>query len=193
MSETVTVSTKKEFIRWLLSQFQLRKKEATWLFNYLLSDDRLLEKIHFTDDIRNRQKTIVMSTICAQAVPFQFQKLSKIYYDVERAFHDIRLNPDEEVYICVYFKDRMQCPQYLAVLEGSSVDGQRLVQDNFSSLLAEIIMDRAIRKYRIKQLEQEIDLALQVLDKGLFLKLSAEKKELMDLDTGLDEKLTKGS
>lgn len=187
MSEAaVTVSAKKDFIRWFLSKFQLKKKEGTWLFNYMLSDERLLERIHFTDDLRNRDKTMIISTICSQATPFQFQKQSKIYYDVERAFHDVRLNPDEEVYISLYFKDRLLCPQYLAVLEGRPMEGQRVSQEDVMSLMAEIIIDKAIRKQRMKVLYEEIDKSLQAKDTSSFLTLSSEWKELRALEWELE-------
>lgn len=182
MGEAVTVSAKKEFIRWFLSKFQLKKKEGSWLFNYMLSDERLLEKVHFTDDLRNREKTMIISTVCSQATPFQFQKTSKIYYDVERAFHDIRLNPEEDVYISLYFKDRLLCPQYLAVLEGRPMEGQRVSQDDVMSLMAEIIIDKAIRRQRMKVLYEEIDRSLVDGNQGLFMDLTKEWNDLKQLE-----------
>lgn len=178
MGEAVTISEKKEFIRWFLSKFQLKKKEGTWLFNYMLSDDRLLENVHFTDDLRNRSKTVIISTVCSQATPFQFQKQSKVYYDVERAFHDIRLNPNEEVYISLHYKDRLTCPKYLTVMEGKPMEGQRITQESLMGLLAEIIMDKAIRHMRQEKLYTEIDQALADGNKAQFMKLTAEWNEL---------------
>jgi uncharacterized protein YpiB (UPF0302 family) len=182
MDDVVTVSTKKEFIRWFLSKFYLKKKEGTWLFNYMLSDERLLEKIHFTENLKNKEKTIIISTLCSGATPFQFQKAAKIYYDVERAFHDIRLNPHEDVHVAVYFKDRMSYSQYLAVLEGNPMEEQRVLQEGTMSLIAEIVMDNAIRKHRLKNLLQEIDAALESRNKQKFLSLTNEWLELRKLE-----------
>ncbi len=182
----VSVSAKKEFIRWFLTKYQLKKKEGTWLFNYMLSDERLLEKVHFTDDLRNRDKTMIISTICSQATPFQFQKQAKIYYDVERAFHDVRLNPEEDVYISLYFKDRLLCPQYLAVLEGRPMEGQRVTQEDVMSLIAEIVMDKAIRKQRLMKLYAEIDHSLQEGNSDQFFALSSEWNELRKLELELE-------
>ncbi|RXT13928.1 YpiB family protein [Ammoniphilus sp. CFH 90114] len=186
MGEAVTVSAKKEFIRWFLSKFQLKKKEGSWLFNYMLSDERLLERVHFTDDLRNRDKTMIISTVCSQATPFQFQKSTKIYYDVERAFHDIRLNPEEDVFISLYFKDRLLCPQYLAVLEGRPMESPRITQDDVMSLMAEIVMDKAIRKQRLKVLYDEIDRSLAEGNQSRFLELTGEWNELRKMDFELE-------
>lgn len=186
MSEAITISAKKEFIRWFLSNFRLKKNEGTWLFNYLLSDDRLMEKVHFTDDLRNREKTIIISSMCSHATPFQFQKQAKVYYDVERAFHDIRLNPDEEIYISLYFKGRSTCSQYLIVLEDLQMEGQRVSQENVMSLIAEIVIEKAVRRQRMKELLEEIDQALVNRDKELFMQLTSEWKELKKWDVDVE-------
>lgn len=186
MGEAVTISAKKEFIRWFLSEFHLKKKEGTWLFNYMLSDDRLLEKVHFTDDLRNREKKVIISTVCSQATPFQFQKQSKVYYDVERAFHDIRLNPNEEVYISLHYKDCLTCPKYLAVLEGKPMEGQRVTQESVMGLLAEIEMDKAIRHIRRKKLYLEIDQALSEGNKAQFMKLTTEWRKLQQWEVEVE-------
>jgi len=188
LDDVVTASAKKEFIRWFLSHYQLKKKEGTWLFNYILSDERLLERIHFTEDLRNRDKTMIVSAICSGATPFQFQKLTKVYYDVEKAFHDIRLNPHEDLYVTVYFRDRLTCSRYLTVLEGRPLQDQRVSQETMMSLLAEIIMDRSIRKHRMQKLQEEIDISLLKGEKGRFLALTSEWNELrkLELDSEVD-------
>ena len=179
MGEAITISAKKDFIRWFLSNFQLKKNEGTWLFNYLLSDDRLLEKVHFTDDLRNREKTMIISTVCSHATPFQFQKKSRVYYDVEHAFHDLKENPNEDIYISLFFKDRLSCPQYLIVLEGMrNMEGHRVSQGTVAGLIAEIVIEKAVRRNRMQQLINEIDQALVCRDKEQFYRLTAELSEL---------------
>lgn len=180
MGEAITTSAKREFIRWFLSNYQLKKNEGTWLFNYFLSDDRLLEKVHFTDDLYNREKTMIISTVCSRATPFLFQKKSKLNYDVEIAFHDIRENPHEDIYINLFFKDRMNCPKFLFVLESRKKMElkQRFSQDHVASLIAEIVVDKAVRRHRLKELVEEINLSLDNNDRELFMKLTEERNQL---------------
>lgn len=179
MGDAITISAKKDFIRWFLSNFQLKKNEGTWLFNYLLSDDRLLEKVHFTDDLRNREKTMIISTVCSHATPFQFQKKSRVYYDVEHAFYDLKENPNEQIYISLFFKDRLTCPQYLIVLEGMrNMEGHNGAQGTVSSLIAEIVIEKAVRRNRMTQILSEIDQTLVNKDKKLFFQLIEELNEL---------------
>ncbi|RKD25731.1 hypothetical protein BEP19_01960 [Ammoniphilus oxalaticus] len=185
MGEAITISAKREFIRWFLNNYQFKKNEGSWLFNYFLTDDRLLEKVHFTDDLYNREKTMIISTVCSHATPFLYQKKSRLNYDVEEAFNDIKENPNEDVYINIFFKDRMSCPQYLIVLEGrgkTERQGQtqpRVTQDNMAaSLMTELVIDQLMRSNRLKELTEQIDAALVKRDKPLFMKLTEEWNEL---------------
>lgn len=181
----VTVSKKKEFFRWLLEKYELKEKEVLWLINYLMSDERLLSKIHFTNHFGNLPKTILISTSCVDTTPFMFYKNNRVYYDVEAAFHDIRLNPNEDVYISVFFKDRASSPEYESVLEGSPMEKQNLIRENMMSLFAEIVLDKSLREFRKKQLRQEIDYVLDQGDKEKFLQLSEELKMLNEFDRQL--------
>lgn len=189
MGEAITISAKREFIRWFLSNYRLKKNEGTWLFNYILSDDRLLEKVHFTDDLYNREKTMIISTVCSSATPFLFQKKSRLNYDVEQAFHDIRENPHEDVYINLFFKDRMNCPKYLIVLESRKKieRRQRVSQDSVAGLIAEIVVDKAVRRHRLKELVQEINASLDNKDRELFMKLTTERNRLQRWEMELED------
>lgn len=182
MNECVTTSEKKTFIKWFLDNYELQKKEATWLLSYLASDERLLERVHFIDNFHNLPKTILMSTKCIQMTPFKFYKHKRVTREVEKAFYDIRSNPHEDIYIGLFFKDRAVCPEYAAVLEGNPMDKQNVVQDSLLSLMAEIVLEQSLQEYRKKKLYEQIDEALAIGDEETFLKLTEELKELLDLE-----------
>lgn len=178
MNECVTASEKKMFINWFLEHFELQKKEAAWLLSYLASDEQLLKRVHFIDNFRNLPKTILISTKCMQMTAFKFYKHQKVTREVEKAFYDIRSNPQEDVYIGLFFKGRASCPEYAAVLEGNPMDKQDVVQDSLLSLLAEMVLEQSLRTYRRKTLYRQIDEALALGDKATFLILTDELKEL---------------
>lgn len=44
MAAPISVNEKKEFIRWFLNHYQLKRRECVWILNYLMSHDQLMEK-----------------------------------------------------------------------------------------------------------------------------------------------------
>ncbi|EOR23584.1 hypothetical protein A499_12046 [Niallia nealsonii AAU1] len=44
MKTPVSVNEKKDFIRWFLNHYQLKRRECVWILNYLMSHDQLMEK-----------------------------------------------------------------------------------------------------------------------------------------------------
>lgn len=180
MNECVTASEKKTFIHWFLEHYELQKKEAAWLLSYIASDARLLERVHFTNDFRNLPKIIVMSTKCIQMTPFKFCKHRRVTRDVEKAFYDIRANPHEDVYIGLFFKNRGNCPEYAAVLEGNPMDKQKFVQDSLLSLMAEIVLEQSLKSYQKERLYVLIDETLKKGDREKFYTLTEQLKQLLD-------------
>ncbi|MFC4078073.1 ReoY family proteolytic degradation factor [Salinithrix halophila] len=180
MGDCVTVSEKKEFIQWFLNRFELQKREAAWLLNYLCSDDELLERTHFVDSLRHLPKALLISTRCIQMTPFKFTKNRRVSSDVETAFYDIRSSPQEDLYVSLYFKERSSCPEYAAVLEGNPMERQDLVQDTLFGLFAEMILDQAVRDFQEKELYRRIDEALAIGDEKQFLQLTEQWLQLVE-------------
>lgn len=180
MNDCVTVSEKKEFIQWFLNRFELQKREVAWLLNYLASDDEALRRIHFVDCLRHLPKTMIISARCTSMTPFQFSKRKRVTSDVETAFYDIRSCSDDDLYINLHFKDKTSCPQYAAVLEVNPMERQDLVQDSLFSLVAEIILDQAVRDYRQKELYRRIDEALANGDEQQFLQLTEQWLKIIE-------------
>jgi len=117
MSTPVSVNEKKDFIRWFLNRYQLKRRESVWILNYLMSHDQLMEKVHFVEEAQFCPRGLIMSTHCTREVPFRFYKDNIMTTDAEKSFHDIRLNRDEDIYIQLNFHGSRQSHQYAAVLE----------------------------------------------------------------------------
>ena len=60
LTYSVPLNEKKTFIRWFLKNFQLKRREGVWILNYLLSNDDLLEHVHFVDEAHYCPRAIVM-------------------------------------------------------------------------------------------------------------------------------------
>jgi uncharacterized protein YpiB (UPF0302 family) len=171
--KTMQVKTnqkKSDFMKWFLETHQLSKKEYTWLFNYLRSSDEMLDKVHFVDTFNeNHKKRIVLHANCSNRPGYyEFYMNGIIGHDPEKTFHNIRRESEEHVYVCLHFKGKETCSEWNDVLEDSP--------EGFTGfeVAAQLILDQSFDNYRIMQLQKEIDKALDLGDKELFLKLTNE-------------------
>jgi uncharacterized protein YpiB (UPF0302 family) len=180
MGEVITIAEKKTFIKWFLEKYDLQNREAEWLLQYIASSDQLLERVHFIDNFRNLPKTILVSTKCVQMTPFKFYKNKRVTSDVEKAFLDIHNNPNEDIYIGLFFKERTTSPEYAAVLERNPMDDTKETIDALVSLQAELILDHAFKQFRLNSLYERIDQALAVGDQATFLELTSELKTVLE-------------
>lgn len=183
MGEVITIAEKKTFIKWFIEKYELQNREAEWLLQYIASSDQLLERVHFIDNFRNLPKTILISTKCVQMTPFKFYKNKRVTSDVEKAFLDIHNNPGEDIFIGLFFKDRTTSPEYASVLEQNPMDDTKETIDALVSLQAELVLDYALKTFRMDALKQEIDKALDCGNKDLFVELSNKLREEMELGT----------
>ncbi len=117
MDNLIPVVEKKDFLRGFLKDFELKRRECTWLLNYLMSNDALMERVHFVEFAVCTPKALIISADGVETVPFSFHKFQLVTTDAEKAFHDIRLNQTEDIYIELHFVGSKLYPPYLAVLE----------------------------------------------------------------------------
>ncbi|TMW73584.1 ReoY family proteolytic degradation factor [Alteribacter natronophilus] len=182
MNNTVPVMEKRDFLKWFLDQYQLKRRECAWLLNFLMSDDILMERVHFVEQADYCPKALMISTSDVECVPFAFHKNQHVTMDAEKSFHDIRLNRNEDIFIQLNFKDKHLTPQYVAVLEENPYLPVNEEETNVHQLMAEMILERSIRTERMKRIEKEIDAALAAGDKSDFYRLSDEYNELKALN-----------
>ena len=178
MATPVSVNEKKEFIRWFLNHYQLKRRECVWILNYLLSQDQLMEKVHFVDHVEYCPRGMVMSTVCVDDVPFRFYKGSLMTTDAEKSFHDIRLNRDEAIYIQLNFKDRHKSYQYAAVLETNPYMPDIVQISDEDRELANRFLKHSQIAFQIEILKRKIDHALDHDDREAFMQLTEQLKEI---------------
>lgn len=178
MSAPVSVNEKKDFIRWFLNHYQLKRRECVWILNYLMSHDQLMEKVHFVEQAQYCPKGLVMSTHCVEEVPFRFYKENVMTTDAEKSFHDIRLNREEDIYIQLNFHASNKAHQYAAVLEENPFMPKSLQIGEKERLIAERFLTASIDKFQRESLLQKIDEALDNNDEETFFKLTEELKKM---------------
>ncbi|NSL52282.1 ReoY family proteolytic degradation factor [Calidifontibacillus erzurumensis] len=180
MSTPVSVSEKKEFVRWFLNNYQLKRRECVWILNYLMSHDQLLEKVHFVEQAAFCPRGIIMSTHCVDDVPFRFYKDNVMTTDAEKSFHDIRLNRDQDIYIQLNFKSSFSCAKYVAVLEENKFIPNHLLINEKDQQLAQQFLEESLLSFQKNRLLKQIDEALDNLDFDKFMVLSAQLNSLLE-------------
>jgi len=178
METPVSVNEKKEFIRWFLNRYQLKRRESVWILNYLMSHDQLMEKVHFVEDAQCCPRGLIMSTHCTREVPFRFYKENIMTTDAEKSFHDIRLNRDEDIYIQINFRSSNLSHQYAAVLEDNPFVQNKVYLSEKDKMYAEQILDKSIKMFHEEKLLKAIDQALEMRDHKEFTKLAKQLNEL---------------
>lgn len=174
MSTPVSVHEKKDFIRWFLNHYQLKRRECVWILNYLMSHDQLMEKVHFVDQAQYCPRGLIMSTHCVEEPPFKFYKGNVMTTDAEKSFHDIRLNRDEEIFIQLNFRSSRHSYQYVAVLEDNPFVPKHLQENEQDRLLAEKFLEVSLKTFQKEKLLKEIDDALDRQDLDRFYQLTTE-------------------
>ncbi|UTR09638.1 MULTISPECIES: ReoY family proteolytic degradation factor [Evansella] len=181
MNNPVPVMEKRDFLKWFLDQYQLKRRECAWLLNFLMSDELLMERVHFVEQADYCPKALVISASDVDSVPFAFHKNQHVTMDAEKSFHDIRLNRNEDVYIQLNFQNKQSIPQYMAVLEENPYLPVNKEEANVQSLLAEMVLDKAVRDYQLSGLEKAIDRALADGDERTFHDLVKQYNDLKAL------------
>jgi uncharacterized protein YpiB (UPF0302 family) len=178
MTTPVSVNEKKEFIRWFLNRYQLKRRECVWILNYLMSHDQLMKKVHFVEESQYCPRGLVMSTHCVEDVPFRFYKENIMTTDAEKSFHDIRLNKDEDIYIQLNFSKANASYQFAAVLEENPFMPKYLLINEKDRIVAEQFLKESLHSFQKNRLLEAIDRALDNGDKGTFNKLTEELNKL---------------
>jgi uncharacterized protein YpiB (UPF0302 family) len=172
----VTVEQKKEFLRWFLGNYQLRRRESVWILNFLLSNDKLMHKVHFVEKADVTPRGIIVSTRCAEVdVPFRYYKDNLMNTDAEKCFHDIRLNRDDDIYIEFNFKDKYNFKEYCEVLEDNPFDESDTSEFEEQ---ATHFLDYCLYEFKVEQLKKRIDEAIDDGDEELFMKLTDELSKI---------------
>ncbi|WP_066294305.1 ReoY family proteolytic degradation factor [Bacillus sp. FJAT-29937] len=178
MSAPVSVNEKKDFIRWFLNHYQLKRRECVWILNYLMSHDQLMEKVHFVDHAQYCPKGLIMSTHCVDEVPFRFYKENVMTTDAEKSFHDIRLNREEDIFIQLNFHASNKAHQYAAVLEENPFLPNKMEISEKDKMVAEKFLSDSIKKFQRETLLRQIDEALDSQDESAFIQLTEKLKRL---------------
>lgn len=178
MNAMVPVTAKKDFLRWFLKRYRLKRRECVWILNYLLSNEHLLTNVHFTDEAHHSPRAMIISTTEVDDVPFRFHKGTLMTADAEKSFHDLRLHPEEDMFIQLNFKNSHKCPEYASVAEENPYLPVDLQKKKSNQQLAEKLLEESFTSTTNDMLLKRIDEALDTGDRELFVSLTAMLNEM---------------
>ena len=178
MKAMVPVAAKKEFLRWFLKRYRLKRRECVWILNYLLSNEHLLTNVHFTNDAHHCPRAMIISTTEVDSIPFRFYKGTLMTADAEKSFHDLRLHPDEDMFIQLNFNDSNKCPEYASVAEENPYLPEDLLKKKKDQQIAEKLLEESFTLTTNEMLLKKIDEALDKGDRELFISLTAMLNEM---------------
>jgi len=172
MKAMVPVDAKKDFVRWFLKRYKLKRRECVWVLNYLLSHENLLENVHFTDEAHYCPRAMVISTTKSESIPFRFYKGNLMTADAEKAFHDLRLYESEKMYIQLNFPNNYICSHYASVREENPFLPSYLQVSETDKRIAQQLVEESIENMTLETLRKGIDEALDENDEERFMMLS---------------------
>lgn len=172
---SVNITEKKDFIRWFLKNHQMKRRECVWILNYLISHESLLENIHFVEEAHYCPKAMIMSTTTSSGIPFRFYKGQIMTADAEKAFHDLRLHPEDKFYIQLNISGNMyESKEFLLVLEDNSYAPKIASLSMGDIKLISDIIEDSITNYTKTKLLEKIDIALDNNNEADFIILTNE-------------------
>lgn len=171
MNLSISVEDKRQFITWFLAHHDIKTRESVWLLNYLISNDKILDCVHFVERAHYCPRAIIIAT--EELVDFQYYTGGLHIQDAEKAFHDVRLH-DGAIYMEIKMPQAMTNPYYVAVLETHHY-GPEEPKKHYGAAeeAAALALD-----YSVKQLLVALDEALDHGDKERFLQLSKQYEQL---------------
>lgn len=173
LTASVSIDEKRNFVQWFLRNHQLKRRECVWILNYLLSDEAILERVHFTEEVHHcRPRAMVMSTVDTPGIPFRFYKGNIMTSDAEKSFHDLRIHHEEDLYIQLNFNNIPPSQEYLAVLEENPHMPQSLQVNEHDRMVAEQLVHESLHDFQEEKILRDIDEALDKGDKERFVALS---------------------
>lgn len=169
---------KKHFLKWITTNFVMKRREALWILDYLFNHNLMLEKTHFVEDVKKTPRGIYMSVVGNDKPDFRFYKNGHAFEDGMQAFHEVRLNWSSPLYIEIDFDDAWQYTEYLTILEDNPYA-------SWNDSISEELMNRVDVALTFEtlslakvQLMKDIDEALQNNDEEAFLTLTNDLKDV---------------
>lgn len=171
------IRCKKQFIEGYLANQPIAQREVVWLLNYLIANEELLATIHLTDQVHYCPRSLHIQPIDEDTTSFVFKKGRVHTSKADKAFHDIRMNQQEPLFIQLDFKGKEIYPLYLAAYEDNPYSPEAVIHEVAARELAEDFISSSTEEMILDAIDQALDRGNQ----KLFIQLT-EKLRIVQLE-----------
>lgn len=174
----ITLAQKKNFLAWFVTSQTFNRREVSWLVNYLISHEAILNNVHIVEKAQDTPRGLVIQTMDFSDIPILLFKDQVEFVDVDQIFHEIRFHWQDDLYLECRFKDAWQESIYLGVLEDNPYASWNETLDPQFDHQVDDYFDELARESQKKELLLRINQALEENDEATFAQLSSELKAL---------------
>lgn len=174
----ITLAQKKNFLAWFVTSQTFNRREVSWLVNYLISHEAILNNVHIVEKAQDTPRGLVIQTMDFSDIPILLFKDQVEFVDVDQIFHEIRFHWQDDLYLECRFKDAWQESIYLGVLEDNPYASWNETLDPQFDRQVDDYFDELARESQKKELLLRINQALEENDEATFAQLSSELKAL---------------
>lgn len=174
----ITLAQKKNFLAWFVTSQTFNRREVSWLVNYLISHEAILNNVHIVEKAQDTPRGLVIQTMDFSDIPILLFKDQVEFVDVDQIFHEIRFHWQDDLYLECRFKDAWQEAIYLGVLEDNPYASWNETLDPQFDRQVDDYFDELARESQKKELLLRINQALEENDEATFAQLSEELKAL---------------
>lgn len=170
-----TIEDKRVFIRWVLNNFQIKRRECVWILNYLMESVHLEHTVFIDGSIEMTPLGLYIPDQSTEG-KCMFYNGGKSSEDMERAWHKIRARTGKDkLYIRFDLKlDTKDRIHYLNVIE----DNEFVPITATLHRKVDTFLIACDYYYKKNKLTTGIDKALEIGDKETFMQLSSELNKL---------------
>ncbi|WP_062051411.1 YpiB family protein [Bacillus sp. JCM 19034] len=170
----ISASEKRNFLKWFLTQHQLKHKDARMLLENIINKHHILENVTFTESIQPRERTIVISSTSSDEVGFIYYYHNQKTEDVSKALGDLLANPSHKIYLILHFYGKQSNQRYVQLVETPRRDSFKRYKQ-FKQDINEV--DALIE---LTLLKNQINEALDNRDKARFRILASRLEKLQN-------------
>lgn len=182
MHTIVPSKEKQDFIYWFLRNYELKKQESEWILLYISQHQDVLKNVHFIKGAKNCPRGIEMASTCSKKPAFFFYKQQITTTNPDKAYHDLRLNKEEDLFIELNFEDATDYIKYVEVLEDNPYCSTSQRMQAVHRKQAELVLEHIILNRKKAIVKKDVNHALDNKDDETFFKLT---EELIQLDSDL--------
>lgn len=174
----IQLEEKIQWLRYLLTSVTFSRREISWMLDYLIHHEGIVKQIQFVEHVDKTPRGIRLKAGRNVEQPLVLFLNGRTFTDVDQIFHEIRFKWQEPLFVECEFDTHTIPNRYVGLVEDnpyyrwndqiSAEDIERIEQS-----LKQVEIEQ-----QIKQLQAEIDRALDQGDKLQFEQASAQLTQL---------------